>query len=162
MRLTHFLPAILIVIVLFACQTGPKKGVVTKIHLSNIDKFWVQNDAKPLGEALSLANQSSSIISKFKVRNFEFSARIKTTPGAEGLLVFAAPNEGDSGKGYAITINNSDWIEIVSIYSNIFTFFRNRETNISVFNMVINVGLREVHFCTTEISHRRKFIHIEL
>jgi len=111
MRLTHFLPAILIVIVLFACQTGPKKGVVTKIHLSNIDKFWVQNDAKPLGEALSLANQSSSIISKFKVRNFEFSARIKTTPGAEGILLFAAPNEGDSGKGYAITINNSDYRE---------------------------------------------------
>ncbi|HEY3388718.1 MAG TPA: family 16 glycoside hydrolase, partial [Prolixibacteraceae bacterium] len=56
-----------------------------------------------------LKNQSSAVSSNFKVKNFEFTAKLKTTAGAEGDLVFAAPDASASEKGYVVKINNSDY-----------------------------------------------------
>jgi len=109
MHFTKLLPAILITCVLFACQTGPPKGIVTKIDASNIDEFCLQQDVSATTEGFLLKNQSSAITTKFKVRNFEFTAKLKTTPGAEGILVFASPEESIPGKGYEVIINNSDY-----------------------------------------------------
>jgi len=109
MHLTKLLPAILITCVLYACQTGPRKGVVKKIDTSNIGEFCLQKDVSATNGVILLKNQSSAIVSKLKVRNFEFTAKIKTTTGAEGVLVFAAPEQSDPGKGYEVKINNSDY-----------------------------------------------------
>ena len=109
MHLTNLLPAILISCVLCACQTGPRKGVITKIDASNIGELCLQKDVLATNEGFLLKNQSSAIVTKFMVRNFEFTAKLKTTPGAEGILVFAAPGESIPGKGYEVIINNSDY-----------------------------------------------------
>ena len=109
MRFIKLLPAILISCFLYACQTGPRNGEVTKIDPSNVEKFFSQKDVTVTGEGFLLKNQSSAIVSIFKVRNFEFTAKMKTTSGAVGILVFAAPGESIPAKGYEVLINNSDY-----------------------------------------------------
>ena len=109
MRFTKLLPAIVVFVLLYACQTGPKKGEVTKIDASNFEKYCQQNDVTPTGEGFLLKNQSSAISTKFKVKNFEFSVKIKTTPGTEGVLTFAAQEAAIPEKSYAVKINNSDY-----------------------------------------------------
>ena len=105
------LPAILFTLVLFSCQTSPQKGKVIKIDSSNFDKFWKENDLSSSGDGFLLSNPSSEITSRFHIRNFEFSVKLKTTTGAEGILIFSNTNKDDSDGGYAVKINNSDYSE---------------------------------------------------
>jgi len=109
MHFTKLLSVALISLTLSSCQTGPKKGEIIKIDASNVAKFGLQKDVSVSEEGFLLKNQSSSITSNFKVRNFEFKAKLKTTEGAEGVLVFAAPEAEVSEKGYVVKINNSDY-----------------------------------------------------
>ena len=109
MKFTKLFSVIIISFVLFSCQTGPKKGEVIKVDASNVDKFCSKTDISASGEGFLLKNEKSAISSNFKVRNFEFTAKLKTTAGAEGVLVFAAPDASVSEKGYAVKINNSDY-----------------------------------------------------
>lgn len=109
MRFTYLLSVILFIFVFCSCQTGSQKGEVTRIDTSNIEKYCIQKDVSVTNEGLLLKNQSSAIVSRLEVRNFEFTAKIKTTAGAEGVLVFATPEESIPGKGYEVKINNSDY-----------------------------------------------------
>lgn len=109
MKFIKFSPLIFISFVLFSCQVGPKKGEIIKIDASNVSNLGVQTDISATGEGFLLKNQSSSISSNFKVRNFEFTAKLKTTAGAEGVVVFASPDASVSEKGYVVMINNSDY-----------------------------------------------------
>lgn len=109
MRYTKLLPVIIISFVFFSCQTGPQKGAVIKIDASNVSNLGLQTDISASGEGFLLKNQLSAISTNFKVRNFEFNAKLKTTPGTEGVLVFAAPDASVSKKGYVVKINNSDY-----------------------------------------------------
>ncbi len=101
--------AILITFAFNGCQTGPKKGEVTKIDASNIENFCLLHDVSVTPEGLLLKNPSSSITTQFNVRNFELTARLKTTSEAEGLLIFAATNAASTADGYEVRINNSDY-----------------------------------------------------
>lgn len=109
MRFTKLLPLIIISFALFSCQTGPNKGELIKIDATNVSNLGLQTDISASGEGFLLKNQLSAISSNFKVRNFEFTAKLKTTPGAEGVLVFASPDASTSEKGYTVKINNSDY-----------------------------------------------------
>jgi len=109
MRFTFIVSTILVVLVCFACQSGPENGKVIKIDKTNAKEFVIQNDVTTSNDGFLLKNSSSAITSKFKTRNFEFSAKVKTTPGAEGVLVFAAPEVNAPDKGYVVKINNSDY-----------------------------------------------------
>ena len=109
MRITFSLSVILTACLFCACQTGPKKREIIKIDVSNAEKFVNVANATTTADGFLLKNQSSAITSKFKVRYFEFSAKIKTTTGAEGALIFAAPNVNAPDKGYIVKINNSDY-----------------------------------------------------
>ncbi len=108
-----YFPKLLSVLLCFlmfsACQTEPAKEVVTKIDASNIEKFCLQQDAAVTSNGFLLKNQSSAITSKFKVKNFELTVKLKTTVGAEGSLFFASSDGGDSANGYEVKINNSDY-----------------------------------------------------
>ena len=109
MHLTTLFSAIFIVLLFHSCLTAPRKGDVTKIDATNIENYMVQNDVAASNEGFLLKNKSSAISTKFKTRNFEFTAKLKTTPGAEGELVFAASDLSIPGKGYVVAINNSDY-----------------------------------------------------
>lgn len=109
MRLIKLIPAILIMLSSFTCLAGLQKGKVTRMNSSNVAQYWVQHDNAPSGEWIVLKNQAAAIDSKFKVRNFEFTAKLKTTAGAEGEMIFALPQLTGSLKGYVIKINNSDY-----------------------------------------------------
>lgn len=109
MRFTKLLPVIIISFMLSSCQTEHKKKEVIKIDASNVDKFCSQNDVSVSGDGFLLKNQSSAISSNFKLKNFEFTAKLKTSEGAEGVLVFATPDASASENGYAVKINNSDY-----------------------------------------------------
>jgi len=110
MRLIKLSSIIVMASVLFSCQTGPKKGEVTKIDAANYEKFWSPNELSVTNDGLVLKNQSSPLLLwKEKVRNFELTAKLKTTKGAEGSLIFAVPNASNPDNGYVVTINNSDY-----------------------------------------------------
>ncbi len=103
------LPALLFIFVLSACQTTPKQGELTKIDASNIDNFCLLHDVTVTGEGLLLKGASSSITSQFSLRNFELTVKLKTTTGAEGILIFAATDAASTADGYEVKINNSDY-----------------------------------------------------
>ncbi len=106
MNLRPYLPIILIAILTISCQTPPEKGVATLINSGNLHNYWNQKECTLSDEGVLLDKEGSGITSKFKVRNFEFSAKMKTSPGAEGILSFA---EDKPGSGYKVFINNSDY-----------------------------------------------------
>ena len=111
MRISIIIPLILILEILTSCQTGPKTGTATKIDDNNLAEFWQLRDCLSNSEGILLVNQDAGIITNFQVRNFEFSVKIKSTPGAEGLLAFGVADGDDSFpvKGYKVFINNSDY-----------------------------------------------------
>jgi len=106
-----YFPAVVTAFVFFSCQTKPKRAEVILVDSPDIAKSWQQNDISVTGDGFLLINKSSAIGSKFQVRNFEFSAKLKTTAGAEGVLVFANSDKEGSGNGYPVIINNSDYSE---------------------------------------------------
>ena len=108
MNITKLLPLIIIPLVVFSCQTRPPREVI-KIDVSNVDKYCLLKDVSTSNEGLLLKNQSAAVSSNFKVRNFEFTAKVKTAAGAAGVLVFAEPEANSSEKGYEVKINNSDY-----------------------------------------------------
>ena len=109
MRTIKLLFAILITFGFIGCQTAPKPGEVTKIDASNIENYCLLHDVSVTSDGLLLKNPSSSITSQFNLRNFELTAKLKTTAGSEGLLIFAATNAASTADGYEVRINNSDY-----------------------------------------------------
>ena len=109
MHFMKILPALLLAFMVYSCQTGLRKGEVTNIDPSNIDNYCLLHDVSVTKDGLLLKNPSSSITSQFNIRNFELTAKLKTTPGAEGILVFAATDAASTADGYEIKINNSDY-----------------------------------------------------
>ena len=109
MPITRAFAIVIFSIFLFSCQSGPRKTEVIKLDASNITKLWTLSNASTLSDGYSLDNQSAVISTNFPLRNFSFNAKLKTTSGAEGVLLFAAPEMDKPEKGYAIKINNSDY-----------------------------------------------------
>jgi len=111
MRISKIIPFILMAVTLASCQTGPKTGTVTKIDSSNLAEFWSQKGGLSNSEGILLGNQDAGITSKFQVRNFEFSVKVKSTPGAKGFLAFSVAGGENSSPliGYRVFINNSDY-----------------------------------------------------
>ncbi len=111
MRFTKVVPVILISVALFSCQTSTRKAKVIQLDAANLAKSWTLNSVPTTSDGFLLENQASMIASKFQVRNFEINAKLKTTLGAEGAIVFAVPDVATPDKGYTVKINNSDYRE---------------------------------------------------
>ena len=111
MKFRKIIPFILIALLVTSCQSGLEKGKYTNMDAKNFSEFWQQKGGTSNSEGLLLGKQSEGITSKFSVRNFEFSVKLKSTAGAEGMLAFAIPGEakGSPAKGYTVFINNSDY-----------------------------------------------------
>jgi hypothetical protein len=112
MHLTKILPVFIVSFMLLCCSSGPQKGKVIKINSSNFENYWSKQDATVSPDGVLLDKTTSEIKLKDALRNFEFVVKVKTTPGAEGLVVFAAPNGNFTPEnGYVVKINNSDYRE---------------------------------------------------
>ena len=111
MRFTKIVPVVLIAVAFFSCQTGSKKAEVIRLDAANLEKSWTQNSVSTTSDGFLFENQASMIASKFQVRNFEINAKLKTTLGAEGVIVFSVPDVATPDKGYTVKINNSDYRE---------------------------------------------------
>jgi len=91
----------------FSCKLGPEKGTTTRINSGNLKEYFSKKDCSSDNEKITLDKNGAGILSKFTVRNFKFSAKLKTTEGAEGMISFATDNK--EKKGYQVFINNSDY-----------------------------------------------------
>ncbi len=114
MSIKKIVPALIVlsfVVYLIASYKGPDMGTTTTIDQSNIEKFWKIKEVLYEGSQFHLAKGTSSITSRFRIRNFELSLKMKTTAGAVGQLNFAASKSFDEEnfRGYTIVINNSDY-----------------------------------------------------
>ena len=108
------LPAILLlaVVVYFVARyKGPERGKLTIIDKTNLEEFWRSNELTLTGDEFHLTKADASITSRFRIRSFELSLRMKTTPGAVAQLNFATSKSYDESnrRGYSVLINNSDY-----------------------------------------------------
>jgi hypothetical protein len=109
MKLKLLIAVFLSSLLIHSCQMGPEKGSTTKILPENLKDYFSLNSCSLDRQNISLKKNGAGVTSKFAVRNFEFSAKIKSSAGSEGLIVFAADKKNN--KGYRVLINNSDYRE---------------------------------------------------
>lgn len=114
MLIKRILPALIVlslIVYFVASYKGPKIGEVTIIDKNNLSKYWKTKDVTILNDQFHLARGSASITSSFRIRNFELSLKLKTTPGAVGQLDFSTSKTYDqkNSRGYSVMINNSDY-----------------------------------------------------
>lgn len=102
---------ILLIAIIQGCGPSPETGTYTSVGKSSLKKYWKTDNIETEGDYAIFINRSASIISRFSVKNFELEAKIKTTPGAEGLIFIHANDSKDQlyDKGYRVYINNSDY-----------------------------------------------------
>ncbi len=100
-----------IAFVVYSCGPSLPQDQESAVGTSAAAEYWNMNDTGTEGDAIVLEKNRSSIVSKFKLRNFVFSVKLQTTEGAEGLLAFhtRVTPEGVLAKGYTVAINNSDY-----------------------------------------------------
>ncbi len=100
------------VFLLTACRPGLQEEVITSSGQNQIRERWKSINTSVVGDSIVLENESAALISKFSVQNFNLIMKMKTSPGAEGVLSFHTSRRGaSSGKGYHIIINNSEYRE---------------------------------------------------
>ncbi len=114
MSIKKIIPALILlafVVYLIAGYNGPEIGISTTIDKSNIQKFWKTKEVLIKDDQLLLSKNLASITSKFRIRDFELSLKMKTTDGAVGQLNFATAKSYDEEnfRGYTVMINNSDY-----------------------------------------------------
>ena len=109
-RIIPVLLILTIVVYFIARYNGPDPGTITTIDQRNLEEFWKVSDVAVTEGQFHLGKESASITSRFRLRDFELSLQMKTTPGAVGQLNFAT-SKRNWGKirGYSVVINNSDY-----------------------------------------------------
>jgi len=104
------LGTILIMLQVTSCRPDLKNGAPVMVSQQLIKKYWKCNNCVILADSVSLKDRNSSLTSKFILRNFTLSARIKTTAGAEGALLFhVKTNSPEALTGYSMMLNNRDY-----------------------------------------------------
>ncbi len=87
-----------------ALVTAPGK------HDKSPDGKWILESVKQSGDLMTLENADARVVSRSDLKNFRLSAQVKTSPLAEGAVVFhTSPGKGSAVKGYSVIINNSDY-----------------------------------------------------
>ncbi|HJZ41479.1 MAG TPA: family 16 glycoside hydrolase [Bacteroidales bacterium] len=93
-----------------ACSPALKEGVQTQVGRQSLKKYWTTNDCNTSGGVISLETTNSLLTSRFEVRNFILTAKLMTTSGAEGALLFhVVSGNSEEATGYSVIINNSDY-----------------------------------------------------
>jgi hypothetical protein len=93
-----------------SCNTVIKEGSVTPAGLQFLTKYWKVEGAVVSGNIVSLEKKNALLSSRFSLRNFVVTMRLKTFAGAEGMLVFHTPAGGmNINQGYKVIINNTDY-----------------------------------------------------
>ncbi len=108
------LPALLVlalVVYIIARYNGPEPGVVCTIDSNNLEKYWKINEVTVKDVQFLLEKNNASVTSRFRIRSFELSFKMKTTQGAVGRINFATSKRYDQEnfRGYSVMINNSDY-----------------------------------------------------
>jgi hypothetical protein len=86
MKLKLLIAVFLSSLLIHSCQMGPEKGSTTKILPENLKDYFSLNSCSLDRQNISLKKNGAGVTSKFAVRNFEFSAKIKSSAGSEGLI----------------------------------------------------------------------------
>ena len=114
MLIKKILPALFVlalIVYFISSYKGPEMGVITSIDKNNLEKFWKIKDVILDEDQFQLEKKAASITSRFRIRNFELSLKMKTMPGAVGQINFATSKNFDvkNFRGYSVMINNSDY-----------------------------------------------------
>ncbi|HWR99045.1 MAG TPA: family 16 glycoside hydrolase, partial [Prolixibacteraceae bacterium] len=114
MLIKKVLPALLILtlaVYFIARYKGPEPGILTTIDKGNLEKYWKISEVKMDEGQFLLEKNLASITSRFRLRDFELTLKMKTTDGAVGQLNFSTSKKYDEKKprGYAVMINSSDY-----------------------------------------------------
>ncbi len=114
MLLKRILPALVILTVgvyFIARYKGPETGIWTTITKNNLEKYWRIKEVVLQEDQFKLDKKESSMTTRFRIRNFELSMKMKTTQGAVGQLNFATAKSYDpkNQRGYTVLINNTDY-----------------------------------------------------
>ncbi len=92
------------------CSSSFDNGITDNSRLQPTIKDWVNKGADQTGNGFTFAKKDASLSTKANLKNFILNLRIKTSAGAEGIILFHASADGkDLARGYRVIINNSDY-----------------------------------------------------
>lgn len=95
---------------LMACGPRIRKNTLIRIGGESINQYWDLFQTTLRQDTVYLKSADARLISKFNVRNFNLSADVHTTDGAEGLLDFHISDpDSKTLQGYSVVINNTDY-----------------------------------------------------
>ncbi len=114
MLIKKILPAFIVLalaVYFIASYRGPESGVSTNIDRNNLEKYWKTKEVSVAENQFLLGKKDASITSRFRIRSFGLTLKVKTTPGAIGTINFATSKSYDASnfRGYSVLINNSDY-----------------------------------------------------
>jgi hypothetical protein len=95
---------------LHSCKTLLREGHEVSIGSQYTNKYWIPDGVTVKDNLITMEGKNSRLSSRFSLRNFVLTMKLKTTGGAEGILQFHTPAGGSNlMQGYKVIINNSDY-----------------------------------------------------
>jgi hypothetical protein len=92
------------------CGSSIDNGIVYDSGQQPTIKDWVNQGVNQSGTSFTFDKKDARLSTKSSLQNFILNLHIKTTAGAEGVILFHAnADEKSMSRGYQVIINNSDY-----------------------------------------------------
>jgi hypothetical protein len=92
------------------CSSSVNNGTISSSGKQPTLKDWVNQGVMQSGNSFSFDKKDARLSTKSGLQSFTLNLHIKTTAGAEGIIIFHGPSDGKTlTKGYQVIINNSDY-----------------------------------------------------
>lgn len=127
MKLRFFQTTAMLLVLLIAVSCGSTlKEEVVSVPGADNNRHWTMENVDVSEDSIILRDASSAVISKFKVKNFDMTLKLKTSPGAEGAVTFHTSGaDAATSQGYSVMINNSDYRQGNAQKTGSLSFIRN-------------------------------------
>jgi hypothetical protein len=92
------------------CSSSINNGIISSTEKQTTLKDWVNEGVVQSGTGFTFDKKDARLSTKAILKSFILNLHLKTTAGAEGLILFHAPADARNlSKGYQVIINNSDY-----------------------------------------------------
>jgi hypothetical protein len=109
-RNKKLVPLLAASVIFGVCSSSINNGIINSPVNQPDIKEWVNQGVAQSGNSFTFDRKDAHLSTKASFQNFSLNLHLKTTAGAEGLILFHSPADGKNvAKGYQVIINNSDY-----------------------------------------------------
>lgn len=92
------------------CSSSVNSGIISSRRMQPELKDWTNQGVIHSGNTFTFDKKDARLSTKAILKSFTLNIHVKTSKGAEGIILFHAPSDEISlHKGYQVIINNSDY-----------------------------------------------------